>query len=170
MTCVRLVILGWFCAFAGCRPGVRGGVDDIDSAARSVDTQGWSKVECKSFSYRIPSWMKQIDVHGTDSFVFRWEGDEGTTALNGDFGEYSNDLSPTNCGLAQGDATTSLVGNRRARVVVGREQPSSGGRYVVAAAWREVQGPMKHLTVFAKSRSDSRLPELMAILRSFEFR
>jgi hypothetical protein len=166
---VPIVLIAAAC-FAKSRPG---GIRALEARADAVDMRAWTTVSLQSFRFRLPPDMARAEVQGIDSFVFKYVAATGETTLDGDYGMYSNDLSSVAGPDRDVGFADSIIGGRQARLVCGRLRRS--GRdpksepFMAGAAWREVGGRNSHLTVEGTTRDESRLPELMAILKSFEF-
>ena len=148
--------------------------------APAADVAGWELVDHRAFAFRLPPAFRHVPVQGIDSYVGRYEADGGNTAVSFDFGWYSNDLRFNAGTYSQYDRCTEVIGGRTATIITGVIQnPASQhqhGRQVAAATWRNIRDQPDtvpghdHLTLWAETRDPQRLPQLLAILRTVEFR
>jgi hypothetical protein len=131
------------------------------------------------FAFRIPPGFRQVPVQGIDSYVEQFEADRGNATISFDFGWYSNDLKLDSAFHTSYGRCSDVIGGRAATIITAvvrnPEDRRQNGRHVAAATWRNVTDapdtiPQTHLTIWAETRDRRRMPELLAMLRTVEFR
>jgi hypothetical protein len=144
-----------------------------------VDVSSWQVVDQPMFAFRLPPGFRQVPVRGVDSYVEQFEADRGNALISFDLGWYSADLQPDSGFYAQYARCGEVIGGHAATVITAvlrnPEARRQDGRHVAAATWRNFTGapgtgPHTHLTFWAETRDPRRLGELLAMLRTVEFR
>jgi hypothetical protein len=145
-----------------------------------LDVSRWELVDRGTFAFRLPPGFRQIPAQGIDSWVEQFEADGGMSVVTFDYGWYSNDLSPVPDSYVHYQRCTELVGGRTATIISAiisnTNWPRQDGRQLAAAAWRNVRDlpdsipSHDHLTIWGETRDRGRLRQLLAMLRTVEFR
>jgi|GEM_PF-5464736 len=139
-------------------------------AGPGADTTGWQVADAGPFRFSVPPGYQRRTVQGIDSYVGQW-GAPGRK-VGFDWGMWSSPLDEASTLLQGYVECTVEIGGHPARVVAGLDAEGrwgeQGRKYVVAAAWRDVQ-PGAHLMLSASSVDASELPVLLSIVRSVRF-
>lgn len=146
----------------------------------AADVAHWEFVHHRAFAFRLPPGFRLVPVQGIDSYVGRYEADGGNTALSFDFGWYSNDLRFNPETYSHYDRCGEVIGGRAATIIAAvLQNPASRRqhqRQVAAATWRNIHDQpdsvpgQVHLALWGETGDPRRLPQLLAILRTVEFR
>ena len=145
-----------------------------------IDVSRWDLIDRRIFAFRLPPGFRQIPAQGIDSYVEQFEADGGMSLVTFDYGWYGGDVRFDPGMYAHYDRCTEVIGGRSATLVtailINPNWPRQDGRQFAAAAWRNVGDlpesvPGKnHLTLSAETRDRVRFRQLLAMLRTVEFR
>jgi hypothetical protein len=145
-----------------------------------MDVSRWELVDRHTFAFRLPPGFQQVPAQGIDSHVEQFEADGGMSVVTFDYGWYSNDLTFQPGTYEQYDRCAEVIGGRQATLITAvirnPNWPRQDGRQVAAAAWRNVRDVPDtipghdHLTMWGETRDHARLRQLLAMLRTVEFR
>jgi hypothetical protein len=158
-------------ASAACTQGVRDARALDPCAGPGADTTGWKVADAGPFRFSVPGEYQPRTVQGVDSHVGWWSASGGRN-VRFDWGMYSSRLDEAATILRDRVECTMEIGGHRVKVVGGFDAEGrwevDGRKYVVAAAWRDVQ-PGIHLTLSATAPGASDVPVLLSFIRSVRF-
>jgi hypothetical protein len=168
----RAAILGLaLVTSAACTQALRDAPALDPCAAPGVDTSGWTVADAGPFRFSVPNRYQRQSVQGIDSYVGQWIATD-KRGVHFDWGMYSSSLNESATILRDRVECTTEIGGHRVKVVAGFDAQgrwATGERkYVVAAAWRDVQ-PGTHLTISVTAPGASDVPVLLSIIRSVRF-
>jgi hypothetical protein len=148
--------------------------------APKMDVSDWDVIDRRTFAFRLPPGFRQIPVQGIDSYVEQFEADGGMSVVTFDFGWYSGEVNFDPGMYAHYDRCIEVIGGRTASlmtaIAINPNWPRQDGRQVAAAGWRNVRDlpdtvrGHDHLTLWAETRDRVRFRQLLAMLRTVEFR
>jgi hypothetical protein len=169
---IHLAIIGLaLAASAACSQGFRDTHATDPCTGSGADTTGWKVADAGPFRFSVPGGYQRRRMQGIDSYVGQWSA-PGGRSIHFDWGMYSSSLDESATILRDRVECTTEIGGHRVKVVSGFDAEgrweTEGRKYVVAAAWRDVQ-PEIHLTMSAMTASASDVPALLSIIRSVRF-
>jgi hypothetical protein len=131
-----------------------------------IDVTSWVRIDCRTFSLKLPKEFRKVKVRGIDSYVGSFATVDSSATLLFDWGGFSDPLTRIE-GFAYYASCTDSIGGKTARLISATRRGQ--GDRVAAAAWREVV-PGVHLTIWCTARDRRGAERLLAALRTVEFR
>jgi len=148
--------------------------DILPCPAPNLDTSGWTQVEQRRFTFRIPPSFVEEKVQGIDSWVRAFRASDSSVAFSFDFGLYSGGPTPRRKNYQEFKSCIEAIGGKKAQLTTFRlSRLHPGAResslpFVAEVCWKDIQ-PQTHLTLVGGARNRAGLDQLIQIFRTVRF-